>query len=223
MHRDDRRGGPCAIDDAVIIGYPTARMCDPRVVLGPGARLRTGTVIYEGSRIGPMFETGHNVIVREQSQIGQEVSIWSNTVIDYGCVIHDGVKIHSNCYIAQFTEIGEAAFLAPGVTIANDLYPGYEVSAERMLGPVIGAGAQIGVNVTILPYVCIGAGAIIGAGSIVTRDIPDRTIAFGSPAVPVRARPDGDDDLKEIVMRRASHRSAAEAAAVTTQNHVEAR
>ena len=149
-------------------------------MVGDGARLRTGTVLYVGSRIGRNFETGHHVVVREQNRIGNDVSVWSDTVVDYGCVIGHRVKIHSNCYIAQFTEIEDDAFLAPGVTIANDLYPGSRISAEQMRGPLIAAGAQIGVNVTILPYVRIGAGAIIGAGSTVTRDIPDRTIAYGS-------------------------------------------
>jgi acetyltransferase-like isoleucine patch superfamily enzyme len=55
-----------------------------------------------------------------------------------------------------------------------------------MAGPLIRAGAQIGVNATILPYVTIGAGAIVGAGSVVTRDIPPATVAYGHPAVPVR-------------------------------------
>ena len=56
-----------------------------------------------------------------------------------------------------------------------------------MAGPRIGAGAQIGVNVTILPFVRIGTGALIGAGSVVTRDIPAAVVAFGNPAVPHRA------------------------------------
>jgi len=55
-----------------------------------------------------------------------------------------------------------------------------------MAGPRIGAGTQIGVNVTILPFVRIGAGALIGAGSVVTRDIPAGVVAFGNPAVPRR-------------------------------------
>jgi acetyltransferase-like isoleucine patch superfamily enzyme len=181
------------LDDDVIVGYRSARSSDPRLVLGQGARLRSGTVLYCGSRIGRRFETGHNVVVREQNRIGDDVSTWSNTVIDYGCVIGDRVKIHSNCYIAQFSEIEDDAFIAPGVTFANDLFPGLEESARLMAGPSIGACAQIGVNATILPYVRIGRDAIIGAGSVVTRDIPDGMVAYGCPAVAVRSRSDVGD------------------------------
>ena len=92
------------------------------------------------------------------------MSVWSNTVIDYGCRIGDRVKIHANCYVAQYTEIVDDAFLAPGVTIANDLYPGQTSRRRVMSGPRIGAGAQLGVNVTVLPYVRIGDGCLVGAG-----------------------------------------------------------
>ena len=133
--------------------------------------------------------------------------MWTNTVIDYGCRIGDRVKIHSNCYVAQFTVIEEDAFLAPGVTCANDLYPGYTSSAEVMGGPYIEAGAQIGVNSTILPYVRIGAGAIIGAGSVVTKDVPAGAIAYGSPAVVSGYREDlGDVDHR--VRSRAARASS---------------
>jgi len=169
-------------DPGVEIGYPAARLVDAELILGPDARLRKGTILYAGSRIGARFETGHNVVVREQCEIGDDVSVWSNTVIDYGCRIGAGVKIHSNCYVAQYTEIGAGAFLAPGVTIANDLYPGQADSAEVMSGPSIGAGAQLGVNVTVLPFVRIGDGCLVGAGSVVTRDLPAGSVAFGNPA-----------------------------------------
>jgi acetyltransferase-like isoleucine patch superfamily enzyme len=169
-------------DPSAIIGYPSSRTAPRELVVGAGARIRSGTVIYLGSLIGARFQTGHNVIVREDCRIGDDVSVWSNSVLDYGCRIGAHVKIHSNCYIAQFTEIQDGAFLAPGVTIANDLYPGQATSAAMMSGPVIGAGAQIGVNVTILPFVRIGAGCLIGAGAVVVRDIPDGCVAFGNPA-----------------------------------------
>ncbi len=187
------------IDPDVIIGYPTSRSDRP-LELGPGARLRSGTVLYHGSRIGAHLETGHHVVIREECEIGASVSVWSNTVIDYGCRIGDRVKIHTNCYVAQFTIIEDDAFLAPGVSIANDLYPGNHDSAELMTGPHIGAGAQIGVNVTILPYVHIGAGALIGSGSVVTRDIAPGMVAYGNPAKPYRPVADLPDIHRRVAV-----------------------
>ncbi|HEU4566614.1 MAG TPA: acyltransferase [Marmoricola sp.] len=175
-------GSAPAHDQGVLLGYPTARGARPTLQLGEGARLRSGTVLYDGSRVGVRLQTGHHVIVREDCVIGDDVSIWSNTVVDYSCRIGDRVKIHANCYVAQYTEIQADAFLAPGVTIANDLYPGDDASAAVMAGPRIGAGAQLGVNVTVLPYVRIGAGCLVGAGSVVTRDLPAGVVAFGNPA-----------------------------------------
>jgi acetyltransferase-like isoleucine patch superfamily enzyme len=145
------------------------------------------------------------VVVREQCEIGDDVSVWSNTVIDYGCRIGDGVKIHSNCYVAQYSEIGDGAFLAPGVTFANDLYPGREESADVMSGPSIGAGAQLGVNVTVLPFVRIGEGCLVGAGSVVTRDLPPKSVAYGNPA---RVR-GTVDDLADISGRIESDDTSA--------------
>ena len=185
------------LDDDVIVGYAASRCLTDDLVLGRGARLRSGTVVYAGSTIGDDFETGHNVTIREQSQIGDGVSIWTNTVVDYGCRIGDRVKIHSNCYISQRTVLEDDAFLAPGVTLANDLYPGYASSAEVMAGPYIEAGAQLGVNVTVLPYVRIGARAIVGAGAVVTKDVPPDSIVYGNPATVARARTDlGDVDVR---------------------------
>jgi acetyltransferase-like isoleucine patch superfamily enzyme len=174
-------------DHGVLAGYPAPHAKAGPLVLGAGARLRSGTVLYDGSTIGRRLETGHGVVIRESCEIGDDVSVWSNSVIDYGCRIGNRVKIHCNCYVAQYTEFEDDVFLAPGVTVANDLYPGDRRSAQRMAGPKVGARAQIGVNVTILPFVRIGAGALIGAGSVVTRDIPAAVVAFGNPAVPHRA------------------------------------
>jgi acetyltransferase-like isoleucine patch superfamily enzyme len=169
-------------DRGAIVGYRPSRAERAQLILGQGSVIRSGSVIYLGSRIGARFQTGHNVVIREDCEIGDDVSVWSNSVVDYGCRIGDRVKIHSNCYVAQFSEISDGAFLAPGVTVANDLYPGLAASAAVMSGPWIGPGAQIGVNVTILPYVRIGAGCLIGAGAVVVRDIPDGMVAFGNPA-----------------------------------------
>ncbi len=110
-----------AADQGVLVGYPVSRTDAGPLVLGAGARLRSGTVLYDGSTIGLRLQTGHGVVIREGCQVGDDVSVWTNSVIDYGCRIGSRVKIHCNCYVAQYSELEDDVFLAPGVTIANDL------------------------------------------------------------------------------------------------------
>jgi acetyltransferase-like isoleucine patch superfamily enzyme len=174
------------IDEDVLLCYMAGRDHPHHLTIGAHARIRSGTVIYGGSQIGDHFSTGHHVIVREQCNIGNDVAIWSNSIIDYGCLMGNRVKVHSNCYVAQFSVLEDDVFLAPGTTFANDLYPGNQDSAALMQGPRIEAGAQLGAGVTVLPYVTIGKGAIIGAGSVVTRDVPAYTVAYGCPALAVK-------------------------------------
>jgi acetyltransferase-like isoleucine patch superfamily enzyme len=171
------------VDVGAILGYPAARGKNVDVVtIGRNARIRSGTVIYGGAKIGDNLQTGHNVVIREENEIGDDFAVWNNTVIDYGCKIGNHVKIHCNCYVAQFTVIDDGAFMAPGVTIANDLHPGCEKSAECMRGPHIKEGVQIGVNVTLVPFIEIGEHSLIGAGSVVTKNIPPYSLAYGNPA-----------------------------------------
>jgi acetyltransferase-like isoleucine patch superfamily enzyme len=157
------------------------------LVLGPGARLRLGTIVYGGSRIGARLETGHYVVIREDNLLGDDVKIWNNTTIDYGCRIGHRVKIHTNCYIAQYTVLEDDVFLAPGVAVANDPHPGCAFSSQCMRGPTIEAGAQIGAGVTLLPFVKIGRRALVGAGSVVTRDVPPEVVVAGNPARVLRS------------------------------------
>src|SRR6267142_4278965 len=177
---DVQLGADSVIDPGVLLGYPSGR---PGVSggtrIGRGARIRAGSIIYAAVDNGDDFETGHHAVVREENRIGSHCTLWNNSTIDYGCVIGDRVRIHCNVYIAQFTRIEDDAFLAPGVTIANDPHP---VCTKCMQGPTIRRGARIGVNATLLPLITIGENALVGAGSVVTADVPPGMLVAGSPA-----------------------------------------
>jgi acetyltransferase-like isoleucine patch superfamily enzyme len=183
LSEDVRLGHDHMIDPGVLLGYvPGRRISDYALVIGPGARIRSGTVIHAGTTIGARLETGHNTVIREENTVGDDFHLWNNSVVDYGCIIGSGVKVHCNVYVAQFTVIEDGVFLAPGVTVANDPHPGCPFSKECMRGPLIKRGAQVGVNATLLPFVTIGERALIGAGSVVTRDVPPLAVAYGNPA-----------------------------------------
>ena len=174
-----RIGEGAQIDEDVILGYPSSRLGKTgKVILGANARLRSGSVIYQFVKIGGHFETGHGVIVREENEFGDSVSLWSHTIVDYGCRIGSRVKVHSQCYVAQLTVIEDDVFIAPGVIFANDKYP----QSPHLEGPHVQQGARIGVNATILPGVVIGKDALVGAGSVVTRNVPDGAVVAGNPA-----------------------------------------
>jgi acetyltransferase-like isoleucine patch superfamily enzyme len=171
---------PSRVDARAVIGEVSGRQIkDPTLSIGPHAVVRSFTVIYAGSTIGAHLETGHGVVIREENRIGDEFSIWNNSTIDYGCVIGNRVRVHTGVYVAQFTVIEDDVFLAPGVMIANDRHP---ICRDCMKGPTIKRGARVGVNATLLPEVVIGEEALVGAGAVVTKDVPPRTVVVGNPA-----------------------------------------
>jgi acetyltransferase-like isoleucine patch superfamily enzyme len=176
-------GSNCKIDEGALVGYmPLRRIGNLELIIGDEAILRSGSVIYLGSKIGCNLETGHNVVIREENIVGDYVKIWANTVIDYRCRIGNNVKIHSSCYIAQLTVIEDDAFIAPGVMMANEKYPIGIFNSRRIKGPIIRQGAKIGIGSIIMPGVTIGENSLVGAGSLVTKDVPPNVVVYGTPA-----------------------------------------
>nr|WP_319376937.1 acyltransferase [uncultured Methanoregula sp.] len=176
-------GENARIFEPVTLGFPSRENMDKTgftgSIIGKNATLRSGTIIYCDVIIGDDFQTGHNVMIREKTRIGNHVAIGTSTVIDGKVTIGNNVSIQSMVYIPTDTRIGNHVFIGPNTVLTNDRYP---PSYGRMEGPLIKDRAAIGANATILPGVCIGEGALVAAGSVVTRDVPDRMLAIGSPA-----------------------------------------
>ena len=171
---------PFQLDPRAVVGeLPGRKIADLTLTIGPHAIIRSFTVIYAGSRIGAHLETGHGAVIREENRIGDDFSIWNNSTVDYGCVIGSRVRVHTGVYIAQFTVIEDDVFLAPGVMIANDRHP---ICRDCMRGPTIKRAARVGINATLLPEIVVGEAALVGAGAVVTRDVPARAVVVGNPA-----------------------------------------
>ena len=143
-----------------------------------GNLIRSGTVIYPNVCVGDNFETGHNVLIRDPTHIGNNVRVGTGTIIEGDVTIGDNVNIQSMVYIPKFTTIGSKVFIGPCVVLTNDKYP----PSGKLVGPILCDGCSIGANVTILPGIIIGEGALVGAGSVVTHNVPPHKTVYGNPA-----------------------------------------
>ena len=172
------------IEDFVVIGHPSRGKKDGEVptVIGEGAVIRSGTVIYAGNKIGRNFQTGHNVTIRESNEIGDDVSIGSLTCIEHKVKIGSGVRIHSQVFIPEFSVLKDKCWIGPNVVFTNAHHPQCPKVKECLKGPTIEEGAKIGANSTLLPGVLIGKGSLIGAGSVVVKDVAANSVAAGNPA-----------------------------------------
>lgn len=184
-------GDGARIFEPVTLGFPSRDRIGttgfPGVRIGKNCVLRSGTIIYCDVTAGDQFSCGHNVVIREQTLIGDRVSVGTASVIEGRVTIGSDVSLQSLVYIPTDTTIGNRVFIGPNTVLTNDRYPPTRIGGLH--GPVIRDGAAIGANVTILPGVCIGEGALVAAGAVVTRDVPARKLAIGSPAR-VRDLPD---------------------------------
>jgi acetyltransferase-like isoleucine patch superfamily enzyme len=172
------------IESWVIIGVPPSGRADGEIptIIGKGAIIRSHTVIYAGNSIGEHLRTGHGVMIREMNEIGNEVSIGTHSIIEHHVKVGNNVRVHSNVFIPEFSIIEEGAWIGPGTVLTNARYPLARDAKKRLCGPRISAGAIIGANVTILPGIVVGRCALVGAGAVVTNDVPDNMIVVGNPA-----------------------------------------
>lgn len=192
-------GKNCLTEGSILGKMPFRPGIFKTLEIGDNAVISQGTIIYQGSKIGDDFKTGHYTVIREEVEIGNNVSIWGGTTVDYGAKIGNNVKIHTNCYVAQYTTVEDGVFMAPGVIIGNDPHPGCEYGHECMkqYAAKIKKGAQIGLNVTILPGVTIGERSLIGAGAVVAKDVPAGSVVVGNPGRVVKKVEDIECPLED--------------------------
>ncbi|WP_254764978.1 acyltransferase [Natrinema marinum] len=164
-------------------------------VIGSDPTIRSGTIIYDDVVIGDRFSTGHFALVRERTEIGDDALVGTNVTIDGETTIGSNASFQTGAYVPAKTAIGDHVFLGPHATLTNDPYPLRQKT--ELEGPTLEDHASVGANATVLPGVTVGRGSFVAAGAVVTRDVPEETLAVGAPATyealpePLRGGNDG--------------------------------
>jgi UDP-3-O-[3-hydroxymyristoyl] glucosamine N-acyltransferase len=162
---------------------------DPAVI-GDGCMIGASVVIYAGARLGPRVLVADQAAVREEVEIGEGTIVGRGVLVENKCRVGRFCKLESEAYITAYSELEDRVFIAPGVVTTNDNFVGRTKERfKHFKGVTVRRGGRVGGGSVILPGIEIGADALVAAGSVVTRDVPARTIVMGVPARAVRSVP----------------------------------
>lgn len=156
---------------------------EPRIEIGPNCSIGPHAVIfYDVTLVGSVL-IGDGASIREGTRVGERSVIGRYVTINYNTQIGDRVKVQDHSWLAGEMTIEDDVFISGGVGTSNDNAIGRNgYQEDDIVGPYISKGAAIGVGANLLPGVRIGRNAIVGAGSVVTRDVPDNAVSMGVPA-----------------------------------------
>jgi acetyltransferase-like isoleucine patch superfamily enzyme len=165
----------------------------PPTSIGDGTIVSTGAVVFAGTRIGARAVLGDQSCVRERVSVGDDVVIGRGSLVENDTTIGSLTKIQADAYITAHSTLEENVFVAPRVVTTNDNYMGRTERRHALRrGPTIRRGARVGGGAILLPGVEIGEEAFVGAGAVVTKDVPPRKLVVGSPARVLRDVPDDE-------------------------------
>ena len=163
----------------------------PPTAIGDGTIVSTGAIVFAGSRIGARVILGDQSCVRERVEIGDDVVLGRGSYVENDTTIGAMTKIQADAYITAYSTLEEHVFIAPCVVTTNDNWMGRtEKRFGNVIGPTIRRGARVGGGAILCPAVEIGEEAFVGAGAVVTKDVPPRTVVVGNPARVLREVPD---------------------------------
>jgi acetyltransferase-like isoleucine patch superfamily enzyme len=159
----------------------------PPAELGDGTVVSTGAVVFAGTRIGARVIVGDQACVRERVRIGDDVVVGRGSLVENDTTIGALTKIQAGAYITAYSTLEDNVFIAPCVVTTNDNFMGRtERRHELIAGPTIRRGARVGGGAVLCPGIEIGEEAFVGAGAVVTKDVPPRKLVVGNPARVIR-------------------------------------
>lgn len=177
-------GEGATVEPGVDLCHPTRSGERKPVRIGARTHLRSGTVIYSGVEIGDDCQTGHHVMVRENATLGHHSTLGTGATCEFGTRVGHHVMVETNAYVTALMTVEDYVFIGPGVVTTNDRHMLWQRKGAReyLVGPVLRWGCRIGAGAVIFPGVEIGRRAVIGAGSVVRENVPERGLAAGNPA-----------------------------------------
>lgn len=125
-------------------------------------------------------------VVFEGAIIGRNCNICAHTLIENDVIVGDNVTVKSGVFLWDGTRIEDDVFIGPNATFTNDPLPRSKIYPDSFCGITIKQGASIGANATLLPGITVGCRAMVGAGAVVTKNVPDGAVVVGNPAKIIR-------------------------------------